>query len=72
MTTTLDNPSPLTRYLAERNAAAKAFVWKASAAAILAKLASLPAPTVWVTLWARNVPNRRTSLTKDDCHDPVL
>jgi hypothetical protein len=36
-------PSSIKRYLAEHNAEPKPFVWKASAAPILAKLDRLPA-----------------------------
>jgi hypothetical protein len=42
----VDLQAAINRYLAEHNAAPKPFVWKASAASILAKLDRLPAPSV--------------------------
>ncbi len=42
----VDLQAAIKRYLAEHNAKPKPFVWKASAAAILAKLDKLPAPSV--------------------------
>ena len=44
----VDLQAAIRRYLAEHNAEPKPFVWKASAAAILAKLDNLPAPSVKV------------------------
>jgi transposase len=42
----VDLQAAIKRYLTEHNAKPKPFVWKASAASILAKLDSLPAPSV--------------------------
>src|SRR5271163_437017 len=42
----VDLQAAINRYLTEHNAKPKPFVWKASAASILAKLDSLPAPSV--------------------------
>jgi hypothetical protein len=41
-----DLQAAIKRYLAEHNAEPKPFVWKASAASILAKLDRLPGPSV--------------------------
>lgn len=41
----VDLQAAINRYLAEHNAAPKPFIWTASAASILAKLARLPAPS---------------------------
>jgi hypothetical protein len=42
----VDLQAAIKRYMAEHNAEPKPFVWKASAASILAKLDRLPAPSV--------------------------
>jgi transposase len=42
----VDLQAAIKRYLGEHNAKPKPFVWKASAAAILAKLDNLPAPSI--------------------------